>query len=310
MSSGSRRDTRALHRSPHPSLASAGGALRAIHDTQVHRDPWPDFASFDVSVHPPAQRRVAAREWARRARLEHGSIHQFAQVSHALCDARAPLELLGALARLITDEVRHAELEWEMALACYPEGGEEQNFFAWPMPRTPWGPPPAIGPEDDVEPILAWAADAIVGACCIGETVSVPSLEALATVTTDPICEAVLRQILKDEHLHATFGFEALAVLWDMLGEASRGWLHDQLAIHFAAFELGVARGIALEDLVGRELVVEPGDPAEPNLGLMPQRHYALIYYATVEREIFPRLEAIGLDPRGAWAKRPGPPRG
>ena len=305
MSAGSVREARAAH----PSLASIGGALSKIHEAQVHRDPWPDFASFDVDRYPRALRREAAYEWARRARLEHGSIHQFTQLSHALCDARAPLELLGALARLITDEVRHAELEWEMALACYPEGVEEQGFFAWPKPRSPWGPPPALGADDDVEPTIAWAADAIVGACCIGETVSVPSLEALATVTTDGVCEAVFRQILKDEHLHATFGFEALAVLWEKLGEPSRGWLHDQLAIHFAAFELGVAEGIALEDLVGQELVVEPGDPAAPNLGLMPQRHYALIYYATVEHEIFPRLEAIGIDARDAWAKRPGPRR-
>lgn len=263
-----------------------------------------------MDAYPAAARRVAAHEWVRRARLEHASIHQFTQLSHVLCDARVPLEVLGALARLITDEVRHSELEWQMARACYPEGNEEEGFFDWPMPRLPWEEPPRLGgghdaPQADVEPLLRWAADAIVGACCIGETVSVPTLEALATVTTEPASEAVFRQILKDEHLHATFGFETLALLWPQLGEASREWLEAQLAVHLAAFERGVAEEIPLEELVDKPLEILPGDLSRPNLGLMPRRYYALIYYATVESEVLPRLESIGLRARDAWAARP-----
>ena len=38
---------------------------------------------------------------------------------------------------------------------------------------------------------------------------------------------------------------------------------------------------------------------------MMPRRHYALIYYATVEAEVLPRLEAIGVRAHAAWAARP-----
>jgi hypothetical protein len=277
----------------------------------VRRAGWPDFGAFDVAAYPAAQRRQAAHEWVRRARLEHASVHQFTQVSHVLCEARVPLEVLGALSRLIADEVRHSELEWQMAHACYPEGEREDGFFAWPRPRTPWAAPPLVdaasgaGPDANVEPLLRWAADAVIGACCIGETVSVSTLEALATVTTEPASEAVFRQILRDEHLHATFGFETLALLWPRLGAPSRRWLEAELAVHLAAFERGVAEGISLAELVDQPLEIHPGDPARPNLGLMPRRHYALIYYATVESEVLPRLEAIGLRAFAAWAARP-----
>ena len=45
--------------------------------------------------------------------------------------------------------------------------------------------------------------------------------------------------------------------------------------------------------------------PTGPNLGCMEPRIYAMIFYATVEQEILPQLEAIGLDARRAWARRP-----
>ncbi|HET6584688.1 MAG TPA: hypothetical protein VFG69_14620, partial [Nannocystaceae bacterium] len=183
-------------------LAPTSDRLANMHRVQVHRDPWPDFASFDPHRYEPALRRSAAVQWAGRARAEHGSIHQFTQLAHALANARVPMSLHGALARLITDEVRHAELCAELALALWPEGRErEPAIFSWPRPSAPWRAPPAI--TDDEQPLFAWAAEAIAVACCLGETMSRPMLEAIAVVATEPVAEACARQILRDEHLHA-----------------------------------------------------------------------------------------------------------
>lgn len=285
-------------------LVPAGERLGGAHRKQVHRDPWPRFESFDPTPWPPAQRRAAAIQWAGRARNEHGSVQQFGQLTQVLATARVELELLGVLARMITDEVRHAELCARMALAIWPEGAtREPRVFRWPQPRPPWPDPP--GPRERAEPEsrLAWAAGAILTACCLGETLSKPMLDALVVVTTEPVAEAVSRQILRDEHLHAAFGFEALALLWSRLDEAARAGLQAQLASDLAGFERSVCGRITIADVAGSEVVIERG---APNLGVLTDHQYAMIFYSCLETEIFPKLRAIGLDPDAAWKIRGG----
>ncbi|MBL4850351.1 MAG: hypothetical protein JKY65_32950 [Planctomycetes bacterium] len=291
-----------------PSLASAhslfdlardcGDRLAAVHRTQIRREPWPDFEGFERERYPLELRREAAEQWAGRARAEHGSIHQFSQIAHALATARAPLVLLGALARLITDEVRHAELCFAMAVACEPE--LSPGPASWPALTTPWKPPP---PDADDAALLAWASRAILIACCIGETISRPMLDAIATVATDPVAEGCARQILRDEHLHATFGWEALAHLVPRLGAAERELLQETLRTSLAGFEQSTACGVSVAELAGTELEISR-DPTTPNLGLLTPTQYAAIFYSTLETEVFPKLVELGLDPVDAWARR------
>jgi len=287
-------------------LVSARPRLEAMHRSQVHRDPWPAFASFEADRYEPALRRAAAVQWAGRARNEHGSVHQFSALTHALSEARVPAHLLGSLARLITDEVRHAELCTTMALACYPEGPDrEPSLFRWPIPRAPWAnAPEASADPDSRQAILRWAADAIMCACCIGETLSRPLLAAVETVATDPVVQAVAAQILRDENLHATFGWESLGWLVPRLDDESRAWLREQLPRRFAGFERSTAVGIRIEAIAGREISIEPGDPREPNLGTLSPQQYAVVFFATFEETILPCMRELGLDADWAWAAR------
>ena len=281
-------------------LAPAGERLGGAHRKQVHRDPWPDFDSFDPAPWPEKQRRAAALQWAGRARNEHGSVQQFAQLTQVLSSACVELELLGVLARMITDEVRHAELCARMAMTLWPEGVEkEPRVFRWPQPRPPW--PDPISPRERAGESgrLGWAASAILTACCLGESLSKPMLDALVVVSTEPVAEAVSRQILRDEHLHAAFGFEALGLFWGRLDEATRASLQVQLGEDLRSFERSVCGSLRVGDLAGQEIVIERG---EPNLGVLDERQYAMIFYACLEGDVFPRLREVGLDPMGAWA--------
>jgi hypothetical protein len=283
-------------------LAPAGDRLGGAHRKQVHRDPWPAFERFDPEPWTLEQRRGAAIQWAGRARNEHGSVQQFGQLTQVLASACVELELLGVLARMITDEVRHAELCARMAVALWPEGMQtEAQVFRWPQPRPPWNDPPSPRERLEPEPRLAWAARAILTACCLGETLSKPMLEALVVITTEPIAEAVSRQILRDEHLHATFGFETLELLWPRLGDDARASLQTGLAHDFAGFEKSVCGEITIADVAGSEVTIERGGP---NLGVLSGHQYAMIFYSCLESEIFPRLRALGLDPERAWATR------
>ena len=280
-------------------LAAVTDRMGNMHRAQVHRDPWPDFASFAIADYEEPLRRAAAVQWAGRARAEHGSIQQFAQLAHVLSEVRAPLHWYGALGRLITDEVRHAELCAEMAHACWPEGrAREPAVFAWPRPRTPWPLPP--DPSDEAA-AWRWAAEAIAVACCIGETLSRPMLEAIAVVATDPIAEASARQILRDEHLHATFGWEAMADIAPRLGDDDRAAVHERIARALGGFQASTACSIEVADVAGKSIEIVRG---APNLGTLADEQYAMIFYATLEAEILPQLDALGLDGSRAWAER------
>lgn len=286
-------------------LAPTTVRLGRIHRDQVHRDPWPDEALLDASriaaAFPAELRREAAIQWAGRARAEHGSVHQFTQIAHALCNARMPLELHGALARLVTDEVRHAELCARTALACWPEGRTlEPEVFAWSVPRPPWPEPP---PADAGEAVLcAWAAEAIAIACCLGETLSRPMLDAIAVVATDPLPEAVARQILRDEHLHAAFGWDAVEVLLPRAGDDAAARVQAAFARGLAGIERSTCCGHCVADVAGRELVIERTET--PNLGTLDGLQYAMIYYATVESEVLPAIDRLGLSGARAWVER------
>jgi hypothetical protein len=288
-------------------VAATTKKLASMHKNQVHRDPWPDFEAFDVARYPAALRRAAAWQWISRAQAEHGSVHQFSAVTHALTEARAPMELLGALARLITDEVRHVEVCARIALTMYPEGND--TFFQWRTPRAPWADAPRIDPNDREASELrlrGWATRAILTACALGETLSEPMLEALVVVSTDPLPRACSEQILKDERFHGRFGFEALAVLVPTLDEAEKSALQEQLGRALAGFERTTCGKTRVEDLVGHEVEIAPSTDPEghPNLGTLSEREFAAIFYATLEQRIFPELEAVGLDPMRAWAER------
>ena len=275
-----------------------------MHRKQVYRDPWPKFEDFDVKAYSLELRAPAAKQWMRRAREELGSVYEFTALTHALSSLRPPVEVLGGLSRLITDEVRHAEMCGRMATACYPEGlAQEDEPLRWLPPRMPYAEPPIFDPiSGDSQPILRWASDVVMTSCCIGETLSRPLFESVAIVTTDPVCEQVIRQILRDEHLHATFGWETLGFLIPELTDASREWLQRQLAIRLRGFESGAAGGFTPQDLAGTEVQIERGEG--PNLGTLTARQYAQIFYSTLETVIFPRFSELGLDPLKAWTER------
>ena len=151
-----------------------------------------------------------------------------------------------------------------------------------------------------------WTARAIVVACCLGETLSKPMLDAVAVVSTDPLPESCAKQILRDERFHASFGWEAAAVLVPELDDTEKDALQSQLATSFAGFERTTCGGVTIDDLAEHEEVIERG---EPNLGTLSHRQFAAIFFATLEDEIFPKLESLGLDPMRAWAERLRHPR-
>ena len=129
-------------------------------------------------------------------------------------------------------------------------------------------------------------------------------LDAVALVSTDPVAILCAEQILKDEQFHASFGWEALEVLWPTLDAQERASAHTRLSRALAGFERTTCGEVRIEDLAGREVVIEASE--DPNLGTLTTEQFAAIFYATLEAEIFPKLRALDIDVDRAWAERLG----
>lgn len=292
-------------------LSPTTAALGAMHRKQIERAPWPALGGFERERYSAKLRRSAAWQWGSRACAEHGSVHQFAAVARALTELRAPVEFLGAIARLLTDEVRHVQLCADLALTFYPEGREDQALLGLRIPIAPWPDAPTVSNRDDYDgahemALRGWAARAILTACAIGETISRPMLEALAAVASDPLAEAASEQILKDEQLHGRFGFEALAYLVPRLDQVEQAALQRQLTRALGGFERTVCGAVQIEELAGREITITPWEAGDaPNLGTLSDEQYAMIFYSCLEHEVFPALDSLGLDTKAAWASRP-----
>ena len=121
-------------------------------------------------------------------------------------------------------------------------------------------------------------------------------------MATDATAAAVARQILRDEHLHAIFGWETLGLLLPQIGEAGRAALEQRMTKAFGGVEATTACGITIEQVAGRSIEIARIDA--PNLGTLSDEQYAMIFFATMESEVLPKLQALGLDAMGAWQRR------
>jgi hypothetical protein len=261
-------------------------ALSSVHARQIHRDPWPDFAAFDKEAYAEPLRRHAADLWRRRSQMEYASVAQFTRISAELADHLVPLPWHGVFARIITDEVRHAEICAQLARALHPDVVADASYTLppWPWPKRPAG--------DSWEEVAVWAAHALLVSSCLGEALSVPSYEALVVVSTDRVVTETLQQIRKDEPLHATFGWELVqALIRDV--PAVRPSLQANLGNYLRGFEASMGDGIPLSEIAGRSIDIAAD---APNLGTLTSEQTAFLYYATLESELLPRLLELGLD--------------
>lgn len=261
-------------------------ALSAVHARQIHRDPWPDVAAFDCAAYAEPLRRQAADLWRRRSQMEYASIAQFTRISAELADHSVPLPWHGVFARIITDEVRHAELCAQLARALHPEAMADATYTLppWPWPKRP--------PDDSWSAVATWAAHALLVSSCLGEALSVPTYEALVVVTSDRIVAETLQQIRKDEPLHATFGWEILRALIDDVPAVAPS-LQSALGNYLRGFEASMGDGIPLAEIAGRTIEIALDGP---NLGTLTSEQTAFLYYATLETDLLPRLQEVGLD--------------
>lgn len=275
-------------------LTETRETLERFHRTLMDRRQTIPWDEFDVDAYAPALVEHARVQWAGRAVAEYQSTAQFAQLLHRLTLVGAPIEIIGAATRLATDECRHAEYCARMADKLGGRDGHQVDS--------------GLSLFDEEEDPWMAIYRTILNVCCFGETLSIPMLESIHMVATDPLPSAVSRIISSDEEYHARFGWEVLMWLTPQMSEAQMAWLQDRLPRLMGHFEQVCAAGPEMLDrLAGQEVDVFEGSDDEPNLGTLTDEQYAAIFYHTLEQDIFPGLTHLGFDAIAAWQKRPVP---
>lgn len=164
-----------------------------------------------------------AHAWARDGLSEHASVASFARFALELLALGAPPRLLREVQAAVADELRHAQLCFELA----------RHYGSAAV-----GPGPlSIGAD-----ALARVGDPVATALalfeegCLGESVAACEAADAAGVCEDPVARHVLEILAADERRHATMAWGALRWLLDSYGERVSGPLRARLG------RLGVTR--------------------------------------------------------------------
>jgi hypothetical protein len=217
-------------------------------------------AAWSIAISPSLDldattRAQLATSWLEIAQLEHASIAAFAALALRLLAAAAPVELIAAAHEAALDEVRHAQIAFELASAYRGERVGPGRFEA--ARRAP------VDGE-----LRALAIETFLDGC-IGETAAAHHAEVASSLAQDPQVATALAAIAEDEKRHAALAWSIvawcvrqgavsvaeLAAIAATAGSADATPItRDDLACHGV---LGETASIALRDDVVRE-VVEP----------------------------------------------------
>ncbi len=234
--------------------------------------PW---GTLDPSAYPAALVDRARFSWTQGAFFEYCTAASLATLLRAMLEAGAPVDLVGMAGEFVADEMLHVELNSRMAMELGGAAPCRADFERL-----------AVEPSSGLS-ALERANEIIVKVCCVGETFSVPMLNATRKAATHPLTTAVLDRIVRDEGPHARLGWLYLE------------WVESRLG-HHERQRLG---RVALEAI--REISVdwrgcEPTD-VEPDilsdLGWMDPVSYAALARRVVPRHITEPLARFGIVP-------------
>jgi hypothetical protein len=200
----------------------------------------------------------ARLEWTNRVIAEYRSAATAARTLHLGIACGLPSELLAVAARIVTDEVAHAEISHATLVAI---GGSEH--------------PVALDVADllltTADPPLAELTDRVVAGFAMGETFAVPLFAAMRANAGLPAAREALDRILRDEAVHRAFGWDALDALLAIDPVGVRERLTASWPRWIADFRRSY--GVAVDGV--------PLSPDEIAAGLLPSSAYVAIFEET-----------------------------
>ncbi|MEQ8275721.1 MAG: ferritin-like domain-containing protein [Deltaproteobacteria bacterium] len=217
----------------------------------------------------------ARRFWSERAWSEAAAVPAISQLSLAMMRERFELDVLGALTRIASDEVRHTELSRDLANGL---GGYTEDI----PPEVPYEPA-------RLAEIEACGAASWVLSIAVSETVSAALMQARLRYTTHPAVRDTLQRIYDDEKAHAATAWLICQNLVPLVAQSERDALAEQaLEIFEAIGQTFITAGLpTLERAQARRVRKVT---AERGLGAMPPDEADQLVMRVVTQTVAPRL--------------------
>jgi hypothetical protein len=254
--------------------STGGGARRAI-----------EWSALDADVLGERGRKIVGATWRERMRQEHLAVGAFSLVARELADLGCSANVLALITRAACDEVRHAEICREFAVALLGPVDVPRQYRG--LPKVPMH----AGASSSARVLFH-----VVEMCCLSETTTGVYFTEMLARTTDPIARVAIESLLEDEIDHGRVG-------WAYLAERNREKSVSGLAEALPAMLERTLRGVP--DGAYRE---SAEDAALERCGYLGPAASGEVYRRALHGVILPGFEVMGLDLRPAkgWLKERG----
>ena len=272
-------------------------ASRPLRPASVTWRPRSAPPAFPTGAYPPAVVACLAGAWEHLRREERGSVVGATMVATDLARLGAPPEILGEVARIIEDEIRHVAVCTHVLEALGVAASDE---------RLPGGaePPPSLerasgegGSESgDIE---ARCANRLLAGFAVGEPMSAACFAAARRRAREPLLLWALTELLRDEARHGPIAVRAGAWVVRSWSRARREALWPACVAQMERFERD-AGGPIQEPPAGQDIPASDDDPVLEALGLLGAAASCAAALDGVRRLVLPPLAALGITPASA----------
>lgn len=253
----------------------AGGGFAGVHARFVHGIEEYDWDGFACRNYSDREREQGRRAFVKRTHDARHWLRAFSELSSLLHTTNAPAEVIGAATQVVRNGALHADLCGRMAAAL---GG-------WPLDAAVEEPPWLIAPARHTP--RQRLLKTLVGALCIGQSLSAALLAAVGDQVTDPLAQRVLARMHADEASHSIFGWWWLERETQRMRSEERRWVAGWVPRAVAA----AARTAVAPSLRG------VGFQRGPFGGLSSEQHREALKQC-MDRTIIPHLFRCGFDLR------------
>lgn len=236
---------------------------------------WKDL---DASALDPAKRRVVGASWKERARQEHLAVGAFALLTQELAADGCDPVVLALVTKAAWDEVRHAEICRNMAVALL--GARDVPARYKGLPKVP---------KHDSLDARTRTLLHVTEMCCLSETITGVDFTEMRARATNPIVRGVIASLLEDELDHGRLG-------WAYLGTRHREGSLDGLSNALPAiFDRTAVRAISAPPDSQDDVAMEA-------FGFLGHDAATAAVKRAIDEVILPGFETLDIDTRDVRA--------
>ncbi|HJL04749.1 MAG TPA: hypothetical protein RMH85_05270 [Polyangiaceae bacterium LLY-WYZ-15_(1-7)] len=262
------------HAPRHEPLARGPFATTHARFTEVDAFDW---AALGAEVEDAKVRDRGRRSFELRALDEQRSLLAFTELLGELCEAGAPIDVIGSLTRVVRDEALHVDLCDRVVKAL---GGWDDR-----------APEPRWVRSNKKLPLKRRILATVLGSLCVGETISVHMIKGVRAHASDATTHAVLTRMLADESFHSRFGWWWLESM-PLEGEDAK-WARAYLA--------------RLLPSVAKSLAPMQAPKKKPHVyspfGSMAPEERREAFDAAMHGTILPGFDRAGLEATAIWKR-------